>query len=55
MIQRHFSTGYNRAASIIDQLESTGIVDSFSENGSRKVILKDKDRLEQFLKNLLMF
>lgn len=37
-VQRHFSIGYNRAARIIEQLESQGVVSSPGRNGNRDVL-----------------
>ena len=50
MIQRRFAIGYNRAASITDQLEVVGVVEPFCGNEFRKVIVKDLEVLENILK-----
>lgn len=37
-IQRNFSIGYNRAARIIDAMESAGIISSMGKNGKREIL-----------------
>ena len=39
-IQRHLKIGYNRAASIIDKMESDGLVGEANHVGKREVIIK---------------
>ncbi|MDE2420381.1 MAG: hypothetical protein KGO49_04260 [Gammaproteobacteria bacterium] len=39
-IQRKFSIGYNRAAHIVDKLESAGMVSAMNSNGRREVYQK---------------
>lgn len=38
-VQRHLSIGYNRAANIIDQMESEGIISSANHVGRRNVLM----------------
>ena len=52
LIQRKLSLGYNRAGSIIDQLEAAGIVGQFEGSKARKVLIKDEISLQEALKNL---
>nr|WP_061539147.1 DNA translocase FtsK [Collimonas fungivorans] len=37
-VQRQFRVGYNRAARLVEQMESAGIVSSVAHNGSREVL-----------------
>ncbi len=52
LIQRKLRLGYNRAGSIIDQLESAGIVGPFEGSKARKVLVRDEIALQELLKNL---
>ena len=52
LIQRKLRLGYNRAGSIIDQLEAAGIVGPFEGSKARKVLVRDAIALEELLKNL---
>ena len=52
LIQRKLRIGYNRAGSIIDQLETAGIVGPFEGSKARKVLIKDEISLEELLNNL---
>ena len=52
LIQRKLRLGYNRAGSIIDQLEAAGIVGPFEGSKARKVLVKDEIALQEILKNL---
>ena len=52
LIQRKLRLGYNRAGSIIDQLEAAGIVGPFEGSKARKVLVKDELELAEILKNL---
>ena len=52
LIQRKLRLGYNRAGSIIDQLEAAGIVGPFEGSKARKVLVRDEMALEELLKNL---
>ena len=47
-IQRRFRIGYNRAGSIMDQLEAAGIVGP-AQGGKPRVILVDNENLEKLL------
>ncbi|MCQ6963998.1 hypothetical protein GPA27_28950 [Aromatoleum toluolicum] len=38
LIQRHLRIGYNRAARLIEQMESDGIVSAMKADGTREVI-----------------
>jgi S-DNA-T family DNA segregation ATPase FtsK/SpoIIIE len=37
-IQRHFRIGYNRAARIVETMESSGVVSTAGSNGNREVL-----------------
>ncbi|AMO98882.1 ftsk gamma domain protein [Collimonas arenae] len=37
-VQRQFRVGYNRAARLVEQMETAGIVSSVATNGSRDVL-----------------
>ena len=52
LIQRKLRLGYNRAGSIIDQLETAGIVGPPEGNKARKVLVRDEIALEELLRNL---
>lgn len=52
LIQRKLRLGYNRAGSIIDQLEAAGIVGPFEGSKARKVLVRDEIELEELLKEL---
>jgi S-DNA-T family DNA segregation ATPase FtsK/SpoIIIE len=52
LIQRKLRLGYNRAGSIIDQLEAAGIVGPFEGSKARKVLVKDEIALQEILENL---
>ena len=52
LIQRKLRLGYNRAGSIIDQLEAAGIVGQFEGSKARKVLIRDEIALEELLKEL---
>lgn len=50
-IQRRYRIGYNRAGSIMDQLESAGIVGP-AQGGKPRAVLMDAMQLESLLENL---
>ena len=52
LIQRKLRLGYNRAGSIIDQLEAAGIVGPFEGSKARKVLIRDEVALEEVLNNI---
>ena len=52
LIQRKLRLGYNRAGSIIDQLEAAGIVGPFEGSKARRVLVRDEMALEELLKTL---
>lgn len=52
LIQRKLRLGYNRAGSIIDQLEAAGIVGPFEGSKARKVLIRDEAALEELLNNI---
>ncbi len=52
LIQRKLRIGYNRAGSIIDQLEGANIVGPFEGSKARKVLVKDEISLQELLSNL---
>jgi len=37
-VQRRLKVGYNRAARMIEEMESTGVVSAVQSNGSREVL-----------------
>ena len=51
-LQRKLRVGYTRAASLIDQLESAGIVGPHEGSKAREVIPKTLDELDEILRNL---
>jgi DNA segregation ATPase FtsK/SpoIIIE, S-DNA-T family len=52
LIQRKLRLGYNRAGSIVDQLEAAGILGPFQGSKAREVLIKDLQSLEQLLSEL---
>ena len=52
LVQRKLRIGYNRAGSIIDQLEVAGVVGPFSGSKAREVLVADEMSLEQLLNSL---
>lgn len=52
MIQRKFRIGYNRAGSLMDQLEAAGIVGPYEGSKARSVLVGDEIELRQVLDNL---
>ena len=42
-LQRHLRVGYNRAARLIEQMESTGLVSSMESNGNRVVLAPSRE------------
>ncbi len=51
LLQRKLSVGYTRAARIVDQLESAGIVGPFEGSKARQVLVPDEIQLDQLLKS----
>jgi len=45
-VQRHLQIGYNRAARIIEQMESEGVISAASRVGKREVLARDIDGME---------
>jgi len=39
-IQRHLKIGYNRAATLIDQMEAEGLISSANHVGKREILMK---------------
>jgi S-DNA-T family DNA segregation ATPase FtsK/SpoIIIE len=40
-VQRHLKIGYNRAATIIEEMESNGIIGAANHVGKREVLMSD--------------
>ncbi|MDW3682980.1 DNA translocase FtsK [Cupriavidus sp. CV2] len=38
LVQRHLRIGYNRAASLLEQMEVASVVSPMTSNGSRRVL-----------------
>ena len=51
LLQRKLSVGYSRAARIVDQLETAGIVGPFEGSKARKVLIPDEFELDEMLSN----
>jgi S-DNA-T family DNA segregation ATPase FtsK/SpoIIIE len=45
-VQRHLQIGYNRAARIIEGMESEGVISAANRVGKREVLARDIDALE---------
>jgi S-DNA-T family DNA segregation ATPase FtsK/SpoIIIE len=43
LVQRQLRIGYNRAARLIEQMESAGLVSSMETNGNRTVLVPPRD------------
>jgi len=43
LVQRHLRIGYNRAARLVEQMESSGLVSSMSSSGNREVLVPSRD------------
>jgi len=52
LLQRRLKVGYSRAARIVDQLESFGIVGPYDGSKARQVIVEDEAHLETILQEL---
>jgi len=42
-VQRHLKIGYNRAATIIEEMESNGIISAANHVGKRDVLITDNE------------
>ncbi len=52
LLQRRLKIGYSRAARIVDQLESAGIVGPYDGSKARQVMVEDEEQLEDILQTL---
>ncbi len=52
LLQRKLKVGYSRAARIVDELESAGVVGPFDGSKAREVLIDDERRLEELLSRL---
>ncbi len=39
LVQRHLRIGYNRAARLLEQMETSGVVSSMQTNGNREILV----------------
>lgn len=53
LIQRRLKVGYSRAARIIDELESAGIVGPYDGSKARNVLIEDEKQLNELLEKIL--
>ena len=52
LLQRKFQIGYNRAGSIMEQLEKAGIVGIAQGNNPREVLISNEQKLEEVLNDI---
>ncbi len=52
LLQRRLKIGYSRAARIVDQLETAGIVGPYDGSKARQVMVEDEHQLEEILQTL---
>jgi S-DNA-T family DNA segregation ATPase FtsK/SpoIIIE len=38
-VQRHLRIGYNRAARLLEQMETSGVVSTMQSNGNREILV----------------
>jgi S-DNA-T family DNA segregation ATPase FtsK/SpoIIIE len=50
LLQRRLKVGYSRAARLVDELESAGIVGPYDGSKAREVLVEDEEQLRQILK-----
>ncbi len=43
LVQRHLRIGYNRAARLLEQMETSGLVSAMGNNGNREIIVPRRD------------
>jgi len=52
ILQRRLKVGYNRAARLMDQLESTGVISPIFGKNEREVLISNETELNHFLEDL---
>jgi S-DNA-T family DNA segregation ATPase FtsK/SpoIIIE len=49
LLQRRLSVGYSRAARLVDELETAGVVGPFDGSKARQVLIESMEELEMIL------